>query len=102
MDRCLHENFETGVDIARTYEKEGMPVSHYSATIKIRCKDCKIEFRFLGDHCGVDWKNPTIGLMGHELRAPMHPDDGTIPLPPKIKGFSVSTSNVEPSSKGKK
>lgn len=90
-NRCEHNNFHSDVSVDRIQPKENMPVSHYAISLKVKCIDCNIDFRFLGDRVGLSSDHPTIGVMGHELRAPMHPNDGTIPLPPKMKGFSVST-----------
>lgn len=89
--RCKHENFKANVTVNRQSPEEGMEVSHYSADIKIECADCGQPFRFLCSRGGLMWNEPTVGIVGEELRAPIHPNDGTEPLPPKIKGFSVTS-----------
>ena len=90
MENCQHLDFIADVVVDRIQPKENMPVSHYDTTIKIKCKDCGQPFRFLCSRGGVAWNEPTVGILGDELRAPIHPNDGTEPLPPKIKGFTVN------------
>lgn len=90
---CNHKNFVSEVMVHRVSPEEGMEASHFTADIKIKCADCKIDFRFLCSRGGVMWNEPTVGIAGDELRVPIHPNDGTEPLPPKIKGFSCTVIN---------
>jgi hypothetical protein len=47
----------------------------YSADIRIRCKECKKEFEFVGLPMGSSFESPTISADGKELRAPIKPSE---------------------------
>lgn len=87
---CRHENFSARVQVNRQCPDDGMEASHFSADFKVNCVDCGLPFRFLCPTTGLIWNLPAKSVDGLELRAPIHPNDGTIPIPPKIKGFRVT------------
>lgn len=86
---CQHENFRAQVDVHRLLPKEGMPAAHYSADVRVNCEQCGLPFRFRCTRVGLSYDDPTVSVDGQELRVSVQPDDGTIPLPPKVKGFAV-------------
>jgi len=87
---CNHEDFEAEVVVNRLEVEAGMGAGHYSCDVLVSCRQCGIPFQFLCRKQGVLWDEPAVSVDHLELRAPIHPDDGTIPIPPRIKGFTVS------------
>lgn len=87
---CEHKNFFTQVDVHRTSDGEGAPIQWYSADIHIKCTDCDMPFKFLTNKIGLHDREPMASVDLLELRVPIHPNDGTEPLPPKVRGFTIT------------
>lgn len=87
--KCEHMNFAAHVQVHRLCARDGMPASDFSADVAVKCADCGLPFRFLCPTTGSFWNLPAKSVSGLELRAPIHPDDGTIPLPPKVRGYAL-------------
>jgi hypothetical protein len=76
VSECLHLEFEARVDVLRLTKIEGGPATGYTADVQIRCKRCKIPFRFKGLPTGSYLNSPSISVCGEELRAPIEPAPG--------------------------
>ena len=70
---CDHDGFEAFVGVHRLAIPEGDPITGYAADIKIRCKKCKLPFRFIGLIPGASSREPRTSFRGEELRAPIEP-----------------------------
>jgi hypothetical protein len=89
--RCQHEQFTCESNVFRTNEKEGMPVSHFAVEFKLKCSECGQPFRFRCTRLGLNFDEPTVSVDGEELRISVHPADGSLPFPPKVKGFRIKS-----------
>lgn len=76
---CDHQTFECVTTVNRLVSKDGGPVTHYSADIKIRCLDCNTLFEFVGLPWGTSPYRPTVSMDGFELRAPITPMGKKVP-----------------------
>lgn len=85
---CPHLDFKANVNVGRLTNDSGA-VTDFVADIKVECLHCKMPFVFKGLPVGVSMHQPMISLDGHELRAPIEPDDGTIKLPSRTPGFTM-------------
>lgn len=47
-NKCQHENFECSASIGRLSRDGGGPITGYTADIKVKCLDCGLPFRFVG------------------------------------------------------
>lgn len=73
-DVCKHENFESHVKVARLKESEELDnITGFSADIRIRCRDCKTPFEFVGLPMGSSPNIPMMSADKMELRAPIKP-----------------------------
>ncbi len=66
---CKHENFETSAKVTRLVD-QNKPIE-WRLALRVRCADCKKEFRFFGLPIGYHLKLPTLSVDGKELRAPI-------------------------------
>jgi len=48
MADCKHETFQASVVVNRLQLTENGPVTHYSADVTVKCKDCGLEFEWCG------------------------------------------------------
>lgn len=88
---CNHQNFEASVHIHRlTGDASPDMPTHWTASIHVRCAECKLPFRWLGLPKGAYWDANTTSVDELELRAPLHPDDGSTPLPPPERGYILA------------
>lgn len=70
---CEHEEFKCNARIARLSEKEGGPITGYTAEITVHCLQCGLPFRFVGMAAGNHYAEPRVSVDGTELRAPIEP-----------------------------
>lgn len=84
---CTHENFRASVDVFRLSEKEGGPVTHYSAEIRIFCAACGVRFLPQGLPVGLNPYQPTTDLEGSTLNVPIMPPGEKAPL--GLPGYAV-------------
>lgn len=73
----MHYEFESSVAVNRITKNKypnAIP-NYYSADIRIRCRECKKEFEFIGLPMGSSPVSPTISADGKELRAPIRPSE---------------------------
>ena len=70
---CPHMNFRADVRVGRLTDKEGGPVTGYSADVKIHCTECGLPFRFLGLAAGYHYAEPRVSIDATALRAPLEP-----------------------------
>ena len=82
-------NFESVVSVGGNTNKAGI-VTDYVAEIRIKCKDCQIQFQFIGMPLGVSYDKPMMGVDGLEARLPIAPQ-GEIPHPlgKKLRGYEI-------------
>lgn len=73
---CRHLEFESRVRVKRLTKIEGGEPTGYSADIMIRCRACKLPFRFVGILAGVHPFEPRVSGDGSEFRAPIVPAPG--------------------------
>jgi hypothetical protein len=73
MMRCQHFKFEARVDVGRLSEKDGGPVTGYTADVRIKCAECGLPFRFIGAPFGYSRTEPMLSVDGLEMRAPIEP-----------------------------
>lgn len=71
---CEHDGFQAQVNVIRLSEKEGGPITGYTADVTIKCAKCGLPFRFIGLPYGVLRGQPTLSADGLELRAPIEPE----------------------------
>lgn len=90
---CDHPSFRVKVDVNRITQTEGGKPAQYEADISVQCDVCEMPFRFLCPQVGLAHDRPMRSVDGLELRAPIYPNDGSEPLPPKLKGFTVTQIN---------
>ena len=77
---CLHENFESSVEVSRLADEDGH-ITGYTADIRVRCAQCHLPFAFKGAPVGVSFYQPMASLDGHELRAPIEPGQSLLAVP---------------------
>ena len=70
---CEHKNFAAQVNVGRLSEKEGGPITGYTAEVSVKCADCGLPFRFIGLPAGNHFAEPRVSVDGLELRAPLEP-----------------------------
>ena len=70
---CTHEQFKSKVGVYRLTDREGGPVTGYTADIHIECAQCGLAFRFRGKSYGSSPFEPRLSADGLELRAPIEP-----------------------------
>lgn len=76
MSDCRHLEFESRVGVGRLLRVEGGEPTSFSADIMIRCRRCKLPFRFIGVLGGSSPHEPRVSVDGSELRAPIEPAPG--------------------------
>lgn len=86
---CKHLNFQAEVNVNRIAEKEGGPITAYTADVHVSCADCGQPFRFKCPVVGVSPTQPAVSANGQELRCPIEPSDGTV-LPGLSMGFEIT------------
>ena len=72
---CPHSDFKSRIAVNKI--EDGNIII---ADISIECIDCGAEFCFQGLNAGVDPKNPSVSVLGTELRVPaklIHEDGHT-------------------------
>lgn len=70
---CRHNQLRAQVSVSRLSDKEGGPITGYTADVTIVCAECNIPFRFIGVPAGYDFATPRVSIDGTELRAPIEP-----------------------------
>lgn len=70
---CQHLKFSSRVGVFRLSDKDGGPITGYTAEVKIKCDDCGLAFRFMGLPAGSHYAEPRVSADGLELRAPIEP-----------------------------
>lgn len=91
MSECEHKEFEASVNVNRledtkpdwarpvTVRLDGVTVNRledvgqFAADIHIQCRDCGMQFRFLGMRSGLHPEFPTVSVDGTEARLPIAP-----------------------------
>lgn len=76
-EKCKHMNFESVVSVGRITDEFGI-VTNYVAEVKIKCRDCHAQFRFVGMPSGASCESPMISADGYEARLPIVPLDNKI------------------------
>ncbi|MAZ85800.1 MAG: hypothetical protein CML31_05255 [Rhizobiales bacterium] len=77
MTKCKHEEFMASVSVARLTDEKAGPVTGYTASVKVHCAQCGVEFRFIGVPAGNHYAEPRVSVDGTELRAPIEPAEHT-------------------------
>jgi len=74
---CLHPDFYAEVAVGRMEDAIAGKVegTGYIADIKVRCRVCGVQFRFVGLTAGIDMLRPTVSITGETLHAPIEPAD---------------------------
>lgn len=71
--RCEHTQFKSKIGVYRLSDKEGGPVTGYTAEIHITCAECGLPFRFRGFAAGSHYGEARVSVDATELRAPIEP-----------------------------
>lgn len=71
--RCQHEAFKSKIGVFRLSDKEGGPITGYTAEIHIECSQCGLPFRFRGFAAGSHFGEARVSVDATELRAPIEP-----------------------------
>ena len=86
---CEHEEFEAEVICNRITETDSGQIVAFRADVRVRCKDCRTRFRFLGLPVGVLPDRPTTDATDMELRVPMVPDGHMTSAMVGVPGFQM-------------
>lgn len=86
---CAHVNFKAKVAVHRLTDKEGGPVTGYTADVQIECVECGLPFRFMGLAAGSHHSEPRVSVDATELRAPIEPAYVT-----EICGLPLTSGNA--------
>lgn len=87
---CEHVNFAAEVDVNRLPDKEGGPVKHYNADVRIKCADCGLPFRFIGLPAGLDLNGAATSVDACEARLAIGPKGEVVSvMEGGVVGFSV-------------
>ncbi len=82
---CKHEEFDVFTQIGRLTSKDKETVTHYTADVRVRCKQCHLAFEWVGVPAGFAYTGPHCSFDLQELRAPIRPAGASIvelePLP---------------------
>jgi hypothetical protein len=66
--------FESNVDVARIVDdNDYSKVVEFKVEMRIRCKECKTRFQWVGIDPGMSPAKPMMSFDGFELRAPIRP-----------------------------
>lgn len=77
MNLCLHENFESRVDVIRLVD-EDRPL-RFRADVQVRCAQCGENFMFTGiEDVGYRQARPSVNVNRQEVSLPIAPWDGQI------------------------
>ena len=79
MTDCKHLDFKAEVDVNRLQAEEGGPVTNYSASVRIACADCGMQFEFAGFGVGMSMYEPLCNVDGTEVHLPIKEPGHTIP-----------------------
>ncbi len=88
MQQCVHLEFEATVNVYRITDKEA-----FTAEIRISCRDCGAPFEFVGVAGGSSPSEPRVSFDRHELRAPIVPPNGRVPI--GMAGFDIKVNGLE-------
>ena len=88
MDKCEHPEFVADVDVNRLSHEDGGPITHYDADIRIRCKECGMDFEFVGAAYGMSPYHPAMSIDAKELHVPIVPEGGEVPR--NLPGYGIS------------
>lgn len=69
---CVHEHFQAAVSVNRLHDELGN-MTRFTAEVEVRCSDCDEPFVFEGLPAGLLLDQPTVDMMGTQLRCPIRP-----------------------------
>lgn len=78
---CTHEYFEVSASVARLTDVDNGPIKNYLVEITVKCRDCSVDFSFVGLPGGVNTDHPCVNIDGTELRAPIVPVERLLSTP---------------------
>jgi hypothetical protein len=70
---CPHMNFQGDLDVFRLSDTEDGPITGFTASVRIKCVECGLAFRFPGIAAGSHFAEPRVSIDGEELRLPIEP-----------------------------
>jgi hypothetical protein len=85
---CEHFNFDVHAEVARLTESDSDPtVVGFSCGLTLFCRDCGLQFEFIGLPLGFSHYQPTVSMDGKKAEFPIMPPG----RPPRdgLPGYSV-------------
>lgn len=95
-DTCEHKSFHAKVNVGRLSEKEGGPITQYTAEVEIKCNECGLPFEFIGVANGFSPDRPMASADFKTLNVPIRPDTGAMAtsLSYKVRPDKTDSKNV--------
>lgn len=85
---CEHMEFMVHADVNRLTDQDGSPrVKAFCMDLRVFCKECGLQFEFVGLPLGYSVYRPTVNIAGLEAHIPIIPP-GKLP-DPDMPGYSV-------------
>ena len=78
-EKCKHLNFEANVNVFRILqnEEDKIPI-YYNTELRVCCRDCKMDFEFVGIPAGMSQSQPMSNVDFTMARLPMIPSSGNM------------------------